>query len=39
VRLDMAGLDPITNPPVANRADLRVRISAWNAPLIELRPS
>jgi beta-mannosidase len=39
VRLDMAGLDPITNPPVANRADLLVRISAWNAPLIELRPS
>lgn len=31
VRLDMSGLDPIVNPPVASRSDLRLRLSAWNA--------
>jgi len=39
VRTDMRGMDPITNPPIANRTDLLVRVSAWNAPAIELRPS
>jgi beta-mannosidase len=38
VRLDMAGLDPITRPRVASRNDLFLRISAWNARAIELRP-
>jgi len=37
VRLDMNGLDPITKPPVATRGDLRIRVSAWNAPVMELR--
>lgn len=37
VRLDMAGLDPITRPRVASRTDLLLKISAWNAPAIELR--
>jgi hypothetical protein len=36
VRLDMSGLDPITKPPVANRGDLRICVSAWNAPATEL---
>lgn len=36
LRLDMSGLDPITKPPVASRADLRIRVSAWNAPATEL---
>ncbi len=30
VRLDMAGLDPVTNPPVAKVEDLRINVSAWN---------
>lgn len=37
VRLDMSGLDPIANPPVAHRADLLFRVSAWNAAVVELR--
>jgi beta-mannosidase len=36
VRVDMKGLDPITKPPVASRGDLRIRVSAWNAPATEL---
>jgi hypothetical protein len=39
VRLDMAGLDPISCPPVASPADLVLRLSAWNAPVIELQPA
>jgi len=39
VRLDMSGLDTITNPPVAKKRDLVVRVSAWNAAPIELRPA
>ena len=39
VRLDMSGLDPIINPPLADKRDLVVRVSAWNARPIELRPS
>ena len=39
VRLDMSGLDPITNPPAAKKRDLVVRVSAWNAAPIELRPA
>jgi hypothetical protein len=31
VRLDMTGLDPITNPKVANPSDLGLAVSAWNA--------
>ena len=38
VRMDMTGLDPITKPPIASPKDLRVRVSAWNAPATELRP-
>jgi beta-mannosidase len=37
VRLDMSGLDPITKPPIANPRDLRISVSAWNAPATELR--
>jgi beta-mannosidase len=37
VRLDMNGLDPITKPPTASPGDLRIAISAWNAPPKELR--
>jgi beta-mannosidase len=36
-KLDMTGLDPITKPPIASPADLLLRISAWNAPVVELR--
>jgi hypothetical protein len=36
VRLDMQGLDPITNPAVAQRSDLSLRVSAWNAPAVIL---
>ena len=32
VRLDMAGLDPMSHPKVATPADLTVGVSAWNAP-------
>jgi beta-mannosidase len=39
VRLDMSGLDAITNPPVAKTRDLVVRVSAWNTAPIELRPA
>lgn len=31
VRLDMVGLDPVSNPRVADVSDLAVRVSAWNA--------
>ena len=31
VRVDMAGLDPVTNPPVAKATDLALSVSAWNA--------
>jgi beta-mannosidase len=37
VRLDMKGLDPITKPPIASPRDLRIKVSAWNAPATELR--
>jgi beta-mannosidase len=37
IRLDMRGLDPITNPPLANPADLAVKVSAWNAAGVQLR--
>lgn len=37
VRLDMTGLDPLTNPPTASRNDLSLQLSAWNAPAIHLR--
>jgi beta-mannosidase len=37
VRLDMTGLDPITKPPVASKSDPAIRVSAWNAPAIDLR--
>ena len=33
VRLDMTGLDPVTNPRVAVASDLRLSVSAWNAPV------
>ncbi len=35
-RLDMSGLDPIVNPPIASRSDLRIRLSAWNAPRVDV---
>lgn len=38
VRMDMSGIDLITKPPIANSGDLRIRVSAWNAPSTELRP-
>jgi beta-mannosidase len=38
VRLDMGGLDPITRPKIASRTDLLLKVSASNAPAIELRP-
>jgi hypothetical protein len=31
VRLDMTGLDPITNPRLATASDLTLSVSAWNA--------
>ena len=31
VRLDMTGLDPITNPRIATASDLTLSVSAWNA--------
>jgi len=31
VRLDMAGLDPVTSPTVARPSGLRLSVSAWNA--------
>lgn len=31
VRLDMKGMDPITNPPAAALSDIRLGVSAWNA--------
>jgi hypothetical protein len=37
LRLDMAGLDPITNPRVAAASDLVLSVSAWNAPAREFR--
>lgn len=37
VRLDMKGLDPIMNPPVAKLEDLQVEVSAWNAPASSLK--
>jgi beta-mannosidase len=36
IRLDMTGLDPLTNPPAASLKDLRVRVSSWNSPATEL---
>lgn len=39
VRLDMSGLDQITNPSTAGRNDLLIHVSAWNAAAIELRPT
>jgi beta-mannosidase len=37
VRLDMGGLDPVMKPPVASPSDIRLRVSAWNAPVMEVR--
>jgi beta-mannosidase len=37
VRLDMSGLDLVAKPPVANPSDLRLRVSAWNAPAVEVQ--
>lgn len=37
-RNNMSGLNLITKPPVAGRSDLIVRVSAWNAPALEVRP-
>ena len=31
VRLDMTGLDPMTNPRIATASDLTLFVSAWNA--------
>jgi len=31
VRMDMTGLDPVTNPTVAKPSELRLSVSAWNA--------
>jgi hypothetical protein len=36
VRLDMTGLDPVTNPPVANPSELKFSVSAWNADAAQL---
>jgi hypothetical protein len=36
VRLDMSGLDPLANPPVAKPADLTFSLSAWNAAAVRL---
>ncbi len=38
IRLDMRGLDPLTRPPVAALADIRIDVSAWNAPALSLAP-
>jgi beta-mannosidase len=38
MRLNMNGLDPITKPPAVSPGSLRVRVSAWNAPVTELIP-
>jgi beta-mannosidase len=38
VRLDMSGLDPITNPRVAAPSDLKLSVSAWNAAPSTLQP-
>ena len=37
VRLGMAGIDLLTNPPVAKAADLTVEVSAWNASPVTFR--
>jgi beta-mannosidase len=36
-RLDMRGLDPISNPPVPKNSDLSIRLSAWNAGASQLQ--
>jgi beta-mannosidase len=36
IRLDMAGLDPLLNPKVADVSDLALEVSAWNARGINL---
>jgi beta-mannosidase len=36
-RLDMKGLDPISNPPIPRNADLSIRLSAWNAGASQLQ--
>lgn len=36
VRLDMQGLDPITNPPVAKPTDLLLKVTAWNVNAVQL---
>ncbi len=37
VRLDMTGLDPLSNPTLARPTDLTVEVSAWNAQPLRLR--
>lgn len=37
VQLDMTGLDPVNRPPLAGREDIFLRLSAWNAPAMEIR--
>jgi beta-mannosidase len=37
VRLNMKGLDPVTNPPTAKVADLSLEVSAWNAAAEQVR--
>lgn len=36
VRLDLKGIDPIKNPPVAEAENLTVEVSAWNAKAIKV---
>ena len=38
VRLNMKGIDPVTNPPTAKAADLSLEVSAWNAPVRQVLP-
>ena len=36
VRLDLKGIDPIKNPPIAKTENLTVEVSAWNAKAIKV---
>jgi beta-mannosidase len=38
VRRDMRGLDPVSKPSIAKATDLRLRVSAWNTPAVEVQP-
>ena len=37
ILVNMKGLDPVTNPPVARATDLTLVVGAWNAPEVRLR--